>query len=113
MLFLAQATDAANTLWGLTVTEWILLLGFLGSGVMAALKWLEARATKREAHELALAKLEAEQERDAAFEGIERGGHPRTKMEVREAALAKGIDDQAFSAKVRKATSRITPTEAP
>lgn len=106
-MILAQADP--NTLLGLTVMEWTLLLTTIGAGLAAFLKWVEARASKREAHELALAKLQAEQERDAAFVGVERGGDARTKMEVREAAQEAGINSDAFDAKVKHATRRLVP----
>lgn len=107
-MVLAQAADP-NTLAGLTVMEWTLLLTTIGAGLAFFLKWLEARASKREAHELALAKIEAEKERDAAFVGVERAGDARTKMEIREAAGEAGLNSDAFAAKVRKATSRLVP----
>ena len=89
-LLLAQAAEAAaaadpNTLAGLTVMEWILLLTTIGGGLTAFLKWADARASKREAHEERIAKIQAEGERDAYRDGVEEGSDPKTKAAVTKA----------------------------
>lgn len=108
ILILAQAAEAAhNTLLGLSVAEWILLGTSLAGGIGALLKWLEARQAKRQAHELALAKLAVEAERDAIIEGVERGNDPMTKQHIRKTALERGV--ASLSSAVAKATGRLGP----
>lgn len=102
MILLAEATKAAETFAGLSIPSWILLLTTIGAGLAAFLKWLEARASKREAFELEKLKLSAELERDVLIEGVELGGHAATKAAIKKTALERDVPTLGES--VKKAT---------
>lgn len=100
-----EIAKASETFLGLSVASWILLLTTIGAGITALLKWIEARASKREAHELALAKLVVEKERDAMIEGVERVGDKLTKASIKKTALERGVN--SLDSSVKRATGHI------